>query len=153
MRRKRRTHSPEFKAKVALAACQGDMTMAEMVKKFDVHANQITDWKKQLLSGAPDVFGKGAQKAEATEETIEQLHAKIGRLTMENDFSYGSFCQPAHSKFSQRSVMWRSSSKRNELGAVSFDDGSGSYARIGYRNSFLRRGAASLLDRRSHCAH
>lgn len=86
MRRKRRTHSPEFKAKVALSACQGDMTMAEMVKKFDVHANQITDWKKQLLSGAPDVFGKGAQKAEATEETIEQLHAKIGRLTMENDF-------------------------------------------------------------------
>ena len=71
MRRKRRTHSPEFKAKVALAACQGDLTMAEMVKKFDVHANQITDWKKQLLSGAPDVFGKGAQKAEATEETIE----------------------------------------------------------------------------------
>lgn len=86
MRRKRRTHSPEFKAKVALAACQGDLTMAEMVKKFDVHANQITDWKKQLLSAAPDVFGKGAQKAEATEETIEQLHAKIGRLTMENDF-------------------------------------------------------------------
>ncbi len=86
MRRKRRTHSPEFKAKVALAACQGDMTMVELVKKFDVHANQITDWKKQLLSGAPDVFGKGEQKAEATEETIEQLHAKIGRLTMENDF-------------------------------------------------------------------
>ena len=86
MRRKRRTHSPEFKAKVALAACQGDLTMAELVKKFDVHANQITDWKKQLLSNAPDVFGKGAQTAEASEETIEQLHAKIGRLSMENDF-------------------------------------------------------------------
>lgn len=86
MRRKRRTHSPEFKAKVALAACQGDLTMAELVKKFDVHANQITEWKKQLLSSAPDVFGKVAQKTEASEETIEQLHAKIGRLTMENDF-------------------------------------------------------------------
>ena len=86
MRRKRRTHSPEFKAKVAMAACKGDMTMAELVKKYDVHANQITDWKKQLLSNASDVFGKGAQKAEASEETIEQLHAKIGRLTMENDF-------------------------------------------------------------------
>jgi len=49
MKRKRRTHSPEFKAKVALAAIQGDLTMAELVKKFDVHANQITDWKKQLL--------------------------------------------------------------------------------------------------------
>jgi transposase-like protein len=86
MRRKRRTHSPEFKAKVALAALQGDLTMAELVKKFDVHANQITDWKKQLLSNASDVFGKGAQKGEESAETIDQLHAKIGQLTMENDF-------------------------------------------------------------------
>ena len=86
MRRKRRNHSPEFKAKVALAAIQGDLTMAELVKKFDVHANQISDWKKQLLSNASDVFGKGAQKAEGSAETIEQLHAKIGQLTMENSF-------------------------------------------------------------------
>jgi len=93
MRRKRRNHSPEFKAKVALAAIQGNLTMAELVKKFDVHANQITDWKKQLLSNAPDVFGKGAQKAEASAEAIEQLHAKIGRLAMENDFSYGLLLQ------------------------------------------------------------
>ena len=70
MRRKRRTHSPEFKAKVALAAIQGDLTMAELIRKFDVHANQITDWKKQLLSNAPDVFGNGAKKTEdATKET------------------------------------------------------------------------------------
>ena len=93
MRRKRRNHSPEFKAKVALAAIQGNLTMAELVKKFHVHANQITDWKKQLLSNAPDVFGKGAQKAEASAEAIEQLHAKIGRLAMENDFSYGLLLQ------------------------------------------------------------
>ncbi len=86
MKRKRRTHSPEFKAKVALAAIQGDLTMAELVKKFDVHANQITDWKKQLLGNAPDVFGKGAKKAEDAAETIQELHAKIGQLTMENDF-------------------------------------------------------------------
>jgi transposase len=86
MRRKRRTHSPDFKAKVALAACQGNLTMAELIKKYDVHANQITDWKKQLLSGAVDVFGKGAQKAEDSEAAIAELHAKIGRLTMENDF-------------------------------------------------------------------
>ena len=52
MRRKRRTHSPEFKAKVALAAIQRDLTMAEMVKKFDVHANQITERKKQLLKAS-----------------------------------------------------------------------------------------------------
>jgi len=62
MRRKRRTHSPEFKSKVALAAIKGDLTMAELVKKFDVHANQITDWKKQLLANAPDTFGKGAER-------------------------------------------------------------------------------------------
>ncbi len=86
MRRKRRTHSPEFKAKVALAAVRGDLTMAELVKKFDVHANQITDWKKQLLNSAPDVFGKGANKAGGAAETVQDLHAKIGQLTMENDF-------------------------------------------------------------------
>lgn len=86
MRRKRRTHSPEFKAKVAMAAIQGELTMTELVKKFDVHANQVTDWKKQLLSGAPDVFGKGAKKAEDATEAIQELHAKIGQLTMENDF-------------------------------------------------------------------
>jgi len=86
MRRKRRNHSPSFKAKVALTALQGDLTMAELIKKYDVHANQISDWKKQLLEGAEDVFGKSAQKAEQSEETVEALHAKIGQLTMENDF-------------------------------------------------------------------
>ena len=86
MKRKRRTHSPEFKSKVALAAIQGDLTMAEMVKKFDVHANQITEWKKQLLDGAAEVFGKGTKAAEDTQETVQALHAKIGQLTMENDF-------------------------------------------------------------------
>lgn len=86
MKRKRRNHSPEFKSKVALAAIQGDLTMAEMVKKFDVHANQITEWKKQLLNAAADVFGKGARQAEVAEEAVQALHAKIGQLTMENDF-------------------------------------------------------------------
>lgn len=86
MKRKRRTHSPEFKAKVALAAIQGDLTMVDLVKKYDVHANQISEWKKQLLSGASDVFGKGARKAEESELTVQELHAKIGQLTMENDF-------------------------------------------------------------------
>ncbi len=86
MRRKRRNHSPSFKAKVALAALKGDLTIAELVQKYDVHANQISDWKKQLLESAPDVFGKSAQKAEQSEEAVEALHAKIGQLTMENDF-------------------------------------------------------------------
>jgi len=86
MKRKRRTHKPEFKAKVALTAIQGDLTMAELVKKFDVHPNQITEWKKQLLGGAHDVFGGGVRKTEESEEAIQELHAKIGQLTMENDF-------------------------------------------------------------------
>lgn len=60
MRRKQRTDSPEFKAEVALAVCQGELTMAELLKKFDVRANQLTDRKRQLLNGAADVFGKGA---------------------------------------------------------------------------------------------
>jgi len=86
MRRKRRTHKPEFKAKVALAALQGDLTMAEIMEKFDVHANQVTDWKKQLLSSAPEVFGRTTSNKEESEEEVQVLHAKIGQLTMENDF-------------------------------------------------------------------
>ena len=85
-RRKRRNHSPSFKAKVALEALKGDLTMAELIKKYDVHANQISDWKKQLLESAANVFGKDAQKAEESEETVEALHAKIDQLTMENEF-------------------------------------------------------------------
>ncbi|MFT5351106.1 MAG: transposase [Gammaproteobacteria bacterium] len=86
MRRKRRTHKPEFKPKVALAALQGDLTLAEIMKKFDVHANQVTDWKKQLLSSAPEVFGRTTTNKEESEEAVQVLHAKIGQLTMENDF-------------------------------------------------------------------
>lgn len=86
MRRKRRNHSADFKAKVALAAIQGDLTMAQLVKKFDVHANQINDWKKQLLASAPDAFGKNIKQVEDTAEAVQELHAKIGQLTMENDF-------------------------------------------------------------------
>lgn len=62
MRRKRRTHSPEFKSNVALAAIQGDLTLAELVKKFDVHANQITECKKQLLAMPRMCSGKAPRK-------------------------------------------------------------------------------------------
>jgi len=86
MRRKRRTHKPEFKAKVALAALQGELTMAEIMRKFDVHGNQVMDWKKQLLSSAREVFGRTTSNKEESEEEVQVLHAKIGQLTMENDF-------------------------------------------------------------------
>ncbi|TIO66283.1 IS3 family transposase [Mesorhizobium sp.] len=83
-RRPRRNHSPAFKAKVALAAIKGEKTLAELAQQHDVHANQITDWRKQLLEGASNVFG-AAEKSEPTVD-IKALHAKIGELTLANDF-------------------------------------------------------------------
>ena len=85
MKRKRRNHKPDFKAKVALAALKGDMTLAELSEKFDVHANQITEWKKQLLENADQAFG-GEKASVDVEAKIKELHAKIGQITMENDF-------------------------------------------------------------------
>ena len=85
MKRKRRNHKPDFKAKVALAALKGDMTLAELSEKFDVHANQITEWKKQLLGNAYQTFG-GEKATVDAEARIKELHAKIGQITMENDF-------------------------------------------------------------------
>lgn len=79
-------HKPEFKSKVALAAIKGEMTMAEMVKKFDVQAAQITQWKKQLVANMANVFDTSHSTATNHEQEIRELRAKIGELTMENDF-------------------------------------------------------------------
>jgi len=85
-RRPRRNHSAAFKAKVALAAVKGEKTLAELAEQFDVHPNQITQWKTQLLEGASGVFGEcKAEPAEAAVD-LKALHAKIGELTLENDF-------------------------------------------------------------------
>ena len=90
-RRPRRNHSPAFKAKVALTAIRGEQTLVELSQQFDVHANQIQQWKDQLLEGATGVFGDEA-KAEAAAPTVDviTLHAKIGELTLENDFLAGA---------------------------------------------------------------
>jgi transposase-like protein len=86
-KRPRRKHSPAFKAKVALAAIKGDRTLAQLAEQFDVHPNQITTWKAQLEGGAADVFGADSGTAPAAPATdIKALHAKIGELTLENDF-------------------------------------------------------------------
>ena len=73
-----------LKPKVALAALTGEHTLAELAQKFDVHPNQITEWKRQLQEQAADVFNKGG-KSEPTVD-LKALHAKIGQLTLENDF-------------------------------------------------------------------
>ena len=85
-KRTRRNHSPAFKAKVALAAVRGDRTLAELAQQFDVHPNQIQDWKKQLMTKAEQVFGAGPADAATHEQMQQKLHAKIGQLTMEKDF-------------------------------------------------------------------
>ena len=85
MRRTRRNHAPGFKAKVALAAIKGDKTMAELAEHFDVHPNQISDWKQQLQESATEVFG-GSAKSKTADPDLKVLHAKIGQLTLENDF-------------------------------------------------------------------
>ena len=86
MRRPRRNHSPVFKAKVAMAALRGDKTLAELAGFYDVHANQIQEWKKQLLAKAAQIFGSSQPGEGAGDATVQRLHAKIGELTMERDF-------------------------------------------------------------------
>ena len=90
-KRTRRNHSPDFKAKVALAALKGDRTIAQLSDQHGVHVSQITAWKEQLLAGAADVFGLGATaKPAAPAVDVKSLHAKIGELTLENDFLEGA---------------------------------------------------------------
>lgn len=86
MRRKRRNHSAAFKAKVAMKALQGEQTLAELASEFDVHVNQIQSWRNQLKEQVVSLFESGADKRKDRDAEIKALQAKIGQLTMENDF-------------------------------------------------------------------
>ncbi|MDI6765191.1 MAG: IS3 family transposase [Thermodesulfobacteriota bacterium] len=86
-KRPRRNHAPAFKAKVALDALKGEQTLAELSQHYQVHPNQITEWKRQLLEHAPDIFSKDRKPEQVP--SVKDLHAKIGQLSMENDFLSG----------------------------------------------------------------
>jgi transposase len=87
LQRTRRNHAPAFKAKVTLAPLKGEKTLAELAQLYDVHPNQITTWKAQLAQGAARLFGGAPAGSEPTPAVdLKSLHAKIGELTLENDF-------------------------------------------------------------------
>src|SRR3954471_12946835 len=88
MKKPRRNHSPAFKARVALEALRGEKTVAQIAAHHEVHVTQVTAWKTELLENAAGIFGGEVQAAD-DKERIRDLQAKIGELTMENDFSYG----------------------------------------------------------------
>lgn len=86
MSKKRRNHSPAFKAKVALEAARNERTIAEIAVEYGVHANQVSAWKRQLLDNAAAVFEGGGDRRRDEDALVKDLHAKIGELTVERDF-------------------------------------------------------------------
>ena len=86
MRRKRRNHSPVFKAKVAFAALKGERTLAQLASDYDVHVNQIQTWRNQLKENMASLFDTGLEQRKDQEAEVKSLQAKISQLTMENDF-------------------------------------------------------------------
>lgn len=89
---KRNRYSAEFKAKVAREALKEETTIAEIAARFNIHPNQVSDWKKQAIAGLSEVFtGKTGRNDVVHESQIKDLHAKIGQLTVERDFLAKAF--------------------------------------------------------------
>jgi len=91
---KRRRFSAEFKAKVALDALSGEMALSELASKYKIHPNQVSTWKKQARDLIVDGFsGKVQSRKSQKENDLKELHAKIGQLTIENDFLQKAFAR------------------------------------------------------------
>ena len=86
MGKKRKTHSPQFKAKVALAAIQNDETTAQLASRFGIHPTMVSTWKRQMLEGAADIFDKNNRSKKQAEAQKNELYRQIGQLKVENDF-------------------------------------------------------------------
>jgi transposase len=86
MSKRRKNYNPEFKAKVALAAIKNEATISELAARFEVHPNLIAKWKRSLLEGAAEIFGKDQKSRKYTEEQIDELYRQIGKLQVERDF-------------------------------------------------------------------
>jgi transposase len=86
MIKKRKQYSPEFKAKVALAAMRNEESTAELAAKYEVHPTMITNWKRELTQGAAELFDKGQKTKKQHDNTVDELYRQIGQLKVENDF-------------------------------------------------------------------
>jgi len=103
---KRRNHDAAFKARFALEAVKGERTVSELAAEYGVHSTMIHQWQRSLLEGAAGIFergGKAAVAAEVAEETVRDLHAKLGELAVANDFlsrklSPGSASEAGHDR-------------------------------------------------------
>jgi transposase len=86
MSKKRKQHSAQFKAKVALAALQNEETTAQLASRFEIHPTMISTWKRQLLDSAADLFDKNHKSHKQVEGQLDELYRQIGQLKVENDF-------------------------------------------------------------------
>ena len=86
MSKKRKQHSAQFKAKVALAALQNEETTAQLASRFDIHPTMISTWKRQLFDSAADLFDKNQKSRKQVEGQLDELYRQIGQLKVENDF-------------------------------------------------------------------
>ena len=86
MGKMRKRHSPQFKAKVALSAIQNDETIAQVASRFGVHPTMVSTWKRQMLEGAADIFGKNHNSRKQAQSQTDELYRQVGKLKVENDF-------------------------------------------------------------------